>query len=167
MNRITWNDKFLSQAFITAQRSHDTRTQCGAILVNKEHEIVAEGFNGHIRGVEDGVLPNHKEDKYPFMIHAEMNALLSCAKRGVSAKDTFCYVTTVPCITCYQAMWQAGISKIYIPSNHIKPKMCDNNEHAKNFDLLKSVMKNKELPIITIEYDSSILIQIGNKYVDR
>ena len=46
-------------------------------------------------------------------IHAEMNALLYCAKEGIPVKDTICYVTHFPCLNCTKSLIQAGIKKIY------------------------------------------------------
>ena len=45
-------------------------------------------------------------------IHAEMNALLYCAKEGISVKEARAYVTHFPCLNCTKALIQAGISKI-------------------------------------------------------
>lgn len=46
-------------------------------------------------------------------IHAEMNALLYCAKEGISVKNCKCYVTHFPCLNCTKALLQAGIKEIY------------------------------------------------------
>ena len=46
-------------------------------------------------------------------IHAEMNALLYCAKEGIKVDGCVCYVTHFPCLNCTKALIQAGISKIY------------------------------------------------------
>ena len=45
-------------------------------------------------------------------VHAEMNALIQCAKEGISTKNTEIYVTHFPCINCTKALLQAGIVKI-------------------------------------------------------
>ena len=46
-------------------------------------------------------------------IHAEMNALIYCAKEGISVKGCTAYVTHFPCLNCTKALIQAGIKKIY------------------------------------------------------
>lgn len=46
-------------------------------------------------------------------IHAEMNALLYCAKEGISVNGCIAYVTHFPCLNCTKSLIQAGISKIY------------------------------------------------------
>ena len=43
-------------------------------------------------------------------IHAEMNALLQCAKQGVSTEGATIYVTHFPCLNCTKSIIQ-GVSK--------------------------------------------------------
>ena len=45
-------------------------------------------------------------------VHAEMNALIQCAKEGISTNNTEIYVTHFPCLNCTKALLQAGITKI-------------------------------------------------------
>lgn len=45
-------------------------------------------------------------------VHAEMNALIQCAKEGISTDNTEIYVTHFPCINCTRAILQAGIRKV-------------------------------------------------------
>ena len=51
-------------------------------------------------------------------VHAEMNALIQCAKEGISTKNTEIYVTHFPCINCTKALLQAGIVKITYKANY-------------------------------------------------
>ncbi len=46
-------------------------------------------------------------------IHAEQNAIIDCAKRGVSCNNAHAYVTHYPCIVCLKMLVQSGIEKIY------------------------------------------------------
>jgi dCMP deaminase len=64
--RISWDDKWLGQAYLTSMRSIDARTKCGCVLV-KDNQIVSEGFNGFIRGIDDGALPNYEGHKDPLL----------------------------------------------------------------------------------------------------
>ena len=45
-------------------------------------------------------------------VHAEMNALIQCAKEGISTNNTEIFVTHFPCVNCTKALLQAGINKI-------------------------------------------------------
>ena len=51
-------------------------------------------------------------------MHAEMNALIQCAKEGISTKNTEIYVTHFPCINCTKALLQAGVVKITYKANY-------------------------------------------------
>ena len=80
---LSWDDYFMSVAFLSAQRSKDPSTQVGACIVNKDKRIVGIGYNGFPRGCHDDQLPWAREHedplqtKYPFVCHAEMNAILN------------------------------------------------------------------------------------------
>ena len=45
-------------------------------------------------------------------IHAEQNAILDCAKRGVSCNGTTAYITHYPCFNCIKFLAAAGIKEI-------------------------------------------------------
>ena len=51
-------------------------------------------------------------------IHAEMNALLYCAKEGISVKGCTAYVTHFPCLNCTKALIQSGIVGICYKSSY-------------------------------------------------
>nr|CCA14465.1 RAC family serine/threonineprotein kinase putative [Albugo laibachii Nc14] len=84
-NYLNWNDYFMSVAFLSAMRSKDPSTQVGACIVNREKKIVGIGYNGFPNGCDDDDLPwarkNSGDDilatKYPYVCHAEMNAILN------------------------------------------------------------------------------------------
>lgn len=112
--RIPWNQYFMAQAVLLSLRSTCTRLEVGATLV-KDRRIIAGGYNGAVSG------DNHCIDHGCYVvdghcirtIHAEMNALLQCAKLGISTDDAEIYVTHFPCLHCTKAILQAGIKKIY------------------------------------------------------
>lgn len=54
------------------------------------------------------------------VIHAEQNALMFCAKNGISTKGCEMYITTSPCIDCAKLIAQAGIKKIYYKEDYRK-----------------------------------------------
>ena len=62
-------------------------------------------------------------------IHAEQNALIDCAKRGVSTNNSTAYITHYPCINCTKLLLAAGIQTIYYindyKNNHYVNKLCD------------------------------------------
>jgi len=113
----TWDKYFVEMAFNISKRSCDGQSHCGCVLTTKTHEILATGYNGFMRDINDTRLPNLRPEKYPWMIHAEHNAILSCARQGKSTLDAIAYVTGEPCIYCLQYLWQAGITDIIHGTN--------------------------------------------------
>lgn len=47
-----------------------------------------------------------------YVIHAEQNALMFCAKNGIPTDGTTMYITLSPCSTCAKLIVQAGIKKV-------------------------------------------------------
>ena len=70
-----------------------------------------------MRGIDDSLLPNVRPEKYEFMIHSEISAILTCARQGRPTKGMTIYVTGMPCLRCLQYIHQAGIKKV-IYGNH-------------------------------------------------
>jgi dCMP deaminase len=55
-----------------------------------------------------------RPEKYYWIVHAEMNAILNAARIGVSTKDCTMYLTCgVPCSDCCRGIINAGIKRIY------------------------------------------------------
>lgn len=113
--RTSWNEYFISITKTVATRSTCDRAFVGCVLVNKDNRIVSTGYNGSVSGSLHCSEAGHKmRDGHCIRtIHAEMNALLYCAREGISVKNSTCYVTHFPCLNCTKALIQAGISKIY------------------------------------------------------
>lgn len=142
-----WDTVFLKQAFEWAKKSHDAQTGCGAVLVTKDHRIISTGYNGFVRNIEDNILPNLRPEKYPWMIHAEHNAILDCAYQGKSAKGATMYVTSKPCLNCYQFMYQAGVSEIVYSDNDAIMTKTD-SEYETNVEVFLWLTRGK----LTVRY---------------
>ena len=106
-----WDNIFFSEAVLWSRRSHDSETQCGCVLV-KNKTCIATGYNGFMRDIDDSSLPNKRPEKYPYMIHAEANAIYNCAREGKSTLGATAYITAAPCTSCLQMLWQCGVKKI-------------------------------------------------------
>lgn len=113
--RKSWDEYFMEITQIVAQRSTCDRAFVGCVLVNSDHRIVSTGYNGTASGNPHCIDVGHRmrDGHCIATIHAEMNALLYCAKEGIPAKGSICYVTHFPCLNCTKALIQAGISAIY------------------------------------------------------
>ena len=147
-SRPSWHAKWIGAAKLAALRSHDARTKCGCVLVDPTTQIiVAEGCNGYIRGIDDSILPNYEYNDDPLlskdMIHGEINALLSAARLGRKTDGSVAYLTGYPCSNCYQALWQAGITHIYVPKHPQFINCLDNDTYKERMLLLNYLTKNQ------------------------
>jgi len=132
-----WDNVYLLDAVYWSRKSHDPETQCGCVIVNPmDNTPVSHGYNGFVRGVDNTQLPDKRPDKYPFMIHAEANAIYNAVRQGKSTQGMRVYVTGRPCASCYQMMHQCGIDEI-VYTNVSKPKMIDNCDA---FDTISEVL---------------------------
>jgi dCMP deaminase len=107
-----WHKYFFELAYVTAKMSKSNRLKVGAVLV-KDNRVIACGYNGLPKGYEPDVLEDENNVTKPQVIHAEVNAVLSCAEHGISCKGATLYVTHSPCESCAALIIQAGITQIY------------------------------------------------------
>lgn len=73
-----------------------------------------------------GVQPSFRNildiTEYGRAVHAEMDAILACARTGVSTKQTVLYATTFPCHNCTRHIIAAGIERVYYIEPYGKSK---------------------------------------------
>jgi deoxycytidylate deaminase len=60
--------------------------------------------------------------EYGRVVHAEMTALLTCARNGVSCCNATLYVTTFPCHNCAKHIIAAGIERVVYVEPYPKSK---------------------------------------------
>ncbi len=113
-NYFSWDETFMHICRIIAQRSKDPSTQTGACLVDKKNIILSLGYNGFPRGCSDDLLPWDREGefgetKYPFVVHAEENAVLN-ANASLDGAKLYCIL--FPCNECAKVIIQKGIAEI-------------------------------------------------------
>ncbi|KAJ7548703.1 hypothetical protein O6H91_07G023300 [Diphasiastrum complanatum] len=143
---LSWDDYFMSIAFLSAQRSKDPNRQVGACLVSQDQVILGIGYNGFPRGCSDDDLPWSKisadgdplKTKYPYVCHAEVNAILN--KNHASAAGQRLYVTMFPCNECAKIIIQAGIAEViyYAAKGHTNKDGCSSRDasYAASWKLL-------------------------------
>ena len=112
---LCWDDYFMSVALLSGKRSKDPNTQVGACIVNKNNVIESIGYNGLPKGCSDDEFPWAREGemlntKYPFVVHAELNAILNAKGKDLSGCKI--YVALFPCNECAKAIIQSGISEV-------------------------------------------------------
>ncbi len=110
---ISWDEYFMGVALLASKRSKDPNTQVGACIVSQENIILSTGYNGFPCGCSDDDFPwdrDGAETKYPFVVHAELNAILNA--HGKSLDGARIYVALFPCNECAKAIIQSGIKEI-------------------------------------------------------
>lgn len=117
---ISWDEYFIGIAELSAMRSKDPNTQVGCCIVNENNRILSVGYNGFPSGCDDDEFPWEREaesmldTKYPFVCHAELNAILNSR---VSLEGARLYVTLFPCNECAKAIIQSGIKEVIYVSD--------------------------------------------------
>ena len=119
-----WDKRYLALAKEVSTWSKDPSTQVGAVTVGSKKEVLSQGFNGFPRGIEDSdARYNHRQTKYKFVVHAEMNAIYNATYSGVSLDGATLYVYGLPiCSECAKGIIQVGIKKVVVK----KAKELDN-----------------------------------------
>ncbi len=112
---LSWDEYFMGIALLSAGRSKDSNTQVGACIVSDENKILSVGYNGMPTGCSDDEMPWEREGspletKYPFVCHAELNAILN--RSTGSLKNARIYVSLFPCNECAKAIIQSGIKEV-------------------------------------------------------
>jgi len=90
---LEWDQRFLDLAKQISTWSKDPSKKVGAVAVGKNKEILAQGYNGFPRGINDSFTRLHdREEKYKYIVHAEMNVIYNACHNGVSLHGSTIYV---------------------------------------------------------------------------
>ena len=109
LNVLSWDEYFMGLAHLSALRSKDPSTQVGACIVSPDRKVVGIGYNGFPIGCDDDDFPwaregDFLETKYPFVVHAELNAILNSTQKLTGCSI---YVSLFPCNECAKAIIQS------------------------------------------------------------
>lgn len=104
------DNRYLRMAQIWAENSYCHRRQVGALVV-KDKAIISDGYNGTISGF-DNVCEDNYGITYPYVLHAEANAITKLARSNHNSDGGTLYVTASPCIECAKLIIQAGIKRV-------------------------------------------------------
>lgn len=113
--------KLVTLAKFLAERTDDPKTGVGAVIVNKEIEIVALGWNGFPTKALFGEFPRasaedktKRDKKYAYVLHAEQNALLLRNTKNIAGGTMF--VTKTPCDECTPLLEMQGVKRFVLGS---------------------------------------------------
>ena len=123
---INWDEYFMGIAMLAARRSKDPNTQVGACIVSEDNIIISTGYNGMPKGCSDDIFPWDRDGqqdmtKYPYVVHAELNAILNANGRDLRGSRIF--VALFPCNECAKAIIQSGVSEVMYLSDKYKDTM--------------------------------------------
>lgn len=103
------DERYLRMAQIWSENSYCVRRKVGALIV-RDNMIISDGFNGTPSG-----FPNVCEENnvtFPYVLHAEANAITKVARSNNSSEGSTLYVTASPCMECAKLIIQSGIRKV-------------------------------------------------------
>ena len=124
-NYLTWDEYFMAIAKLSAMRSKDPSTQVGACIVSDDNRILSIGYNGAPNGFNDDEFPWEREGenlntKYPYVCHAEMNAILNYRGYRKEFENARIYVDLFPCNECAKIIIQSSIKEVIYLSDKYK-----------------------------------------------
>ncbi len=97
-------------ARIWSENSYCVRRKVGALLV-KDKMIISDGYNGTPSGFPN-VCEDDTDHTFPYVLHAEANAITKVARSNNSSEGSTLYVTASPCIECAKLIIQSGIKRV-------------------------------------------------------
>lgn len=130
------DDVHLTVAAQHARLSKDINTQVGCVIVASDNTPVSWGYNGGCAGFQDDLMPYSRENmtltyfedgepkpfsanKYPFMNHAESNAIFFADKSKLIGATL--YVTGFPCEICAKEIARAKIGRVVVADSSSDP----------------------------------------------
>lgn len=122
---ISWDEYFMSIAKLSAMRSKDPNTQVGACIVSNDNRILSIGYNGAPNNWSDENFfwdreGEFLETKYPYVCHAELNAISNYMGNKKDFQNARIFVTLFPCENCTKLIIQNGIKEIIYLSDKYK-----------------------------------------------
>ena len=108
--------RYIKMAIIWAENSYCKRRKVGALIV-KEKMIISDGYNGTPAGFEN-ICEDEDNHTFPYVLHAEANAITKVARSNNSSEGATLYVTSSPCIECAKLIIQAGIRRVVFSEHY-------------------------------------------------
>ena len=108
----------METASLWAKRSKDPHTQVGVVIIGSDDRVLSIGYNGAPNGYSDNLVPWEREalleenTKYPWVIHAELNAILNFKGLTSDLQGSTLYTTHFPCSECTKALIQVGVKRV-------------------------------------------------------
>jgi dCMP deaminase len=141
---------FITIARFLATRTDDPTTGVGAVIVSPKMQILALGWNGFPLKAQYGEFGRGSgkdtsvhDKKFPYVIHAEQNALLMRNNKNI--EDSILFVTRPPCNECAPLIAMEGV-KIVVVDSDVKPE-------EEQIVVVDSDVKPEEEQIVVVDSD--------------
>ncbi|XP_028402087.1 LOW QUALITY PROTEIN: cytidine and dCMP deaminase domain-containing protein 1-like [Dendronephthya gigantea] len=125
--------RFIVIARFLAERTDDPKTGVGAVIVSPKMDVLAFGWNGFPFKAYYSEFARASDDddptldkKYPYVIHAEQNAILM--RNSKSVEGAILFVTKTPCDECAPLIAMAGIKTVVVDEGERKKKNHEKKE---------------------------------------
>lgn len=165
---------YMNMAYEISKLSRDENTQIGCVIVAKDGTPVSWGYNGTLAGVDDAKIPHSRNEelvtymrieknslpvtcqvitnKYPWMRHAERNAIKFASPEKL--KGATLYVNAFPCEACALEIADSGITRIVVVSSKTNDK---NSTVNANRALSEAILAQKNM-LMTIDWVDVTLV---------
>lgn len=138
-------EQFMKVCEVIATFSKDPSTKVGAVIIDDDFNILATGWNGFPRGVEDTEERLcDRALKYPLTVHAEMNAIAASARTGRRLAGATLIVSSLyPCNVCAGLIVQAGIRRVIAPKT-------SNERWAESNAIAKTIFDESNVEVVEL-----------------
>ncbi len=134
-----FENHFIRLAWVTALNlSKDPKTKVGAVITSPDTRQLSVGYNGFPVGVEETPERWQRPEKYNWVIHAEMNAIMNCP---FDTKDCHLYCTHQPCCDCLGKIINSRIASV----TYCLPYLTMTDEDLKRWDVLAEKLDVKQV----------------------
>ena len=131
----------INVARLVAEQSYAIRLKVGGVVADKDGNIIAYGYNGSPRGMDNTCETRHyptldhalgidvNNQTYPYyddqldkpyrlvtndnVVHCEQNLIAHAARRGISINGGMMFLTHSPCEHCASMIIQSGVKDVY------------------------------------------------------
>lgn len=140
-DRPSWEEYFIEMAKLVATRSNCVSRKVGAVIT-VDNQVVSTGYNGAPKGLYHCIdkggclrklnnIASGTRQEVCRAVHAEQNAIISAAVKGVSIKGGTIYLNTYPCSICTRMLINSEIKKIVYDSEYSDPLSKEMLEESK------------------------------------
>jgi dCMP deaminase len=154
---------YLRECAAIKTESHDPDRQVGAVIVDRNGQVLASGSNRPPDALRLTVEDSHElilrdpSWKYFMLEHAERNAINNAMRLGNKLDGASMYSTLFPCADCARAIVSASITRLVVPHPNADPER--DQKWRAHYDYAQKIF---ELAGTMLElYNDSELLLIG------